>query len=118
MRPQAVSALPAPHPVDRASAIELRAALAQAQDRTVAQVEGERAVLVVDPDLLDELAVPGLDADRQRVGRDRDPSVAHVNRARLARGRHAQARRTEVVSGRETRWRGSPGDVPPRRPAR
>ena len=45
VRPQPVSALAAPHPIDRAAAIELRAALAQAEDRAVAQVEGERAGL-------------------------------------------------------------------------
>ena len=47
--PQPVSALAAPHPVGRAAAVELRAALAQAQHRAVPQVEGERARLAHRP---------------------------------------------------------------------
>ena len=72
---EATSPLPAPHPIDRASAIKLGTALAKAQDRPVAQVEGEGAVLPINANLLDETSVRRLDANRERLGRNRQMPV-------------------------------------------
>ena len=76
VRPQPVAALAAAHPVGRAAAIELRAALAEAEHGPVAQVERETRRSPVDADLLDEPAIRRLDADRERLGRDGQPPLA------------------------------------------
>ena len=86
--PEAISALAAPHPVGRAPAVELRAALAQPQHRPVSQVERERAGLRIHPEPLHEPAVLRLDPDRQGSARDGHP--------RVAAGDHAGARPANV----------------------
>src|SRR6185312_13720482 len=51
---QLISTLPALHPIERTTAVELRATFAQAQQRRVPHAKGESASLPIDLDPLDQ----------------------------------------------------------------
>src|SRR5512142_342341 len=69
VRSQLIPALPAAHAVDVAAAIELRPAFAQAENRTIAQLERDISLFRIDAHLLDGLSGGGGDGKSQRVGR-------------------------------------------------
>src|SRR5256885_5333133 len=75
VRAELVAPLPALHPVDRAPAVELRAPFAHPEQRSVSQVEPERAARPVDAELLHDSAVRPADADPERVTRDADSKL-------------------------------------------
>src|SRR2546430_9496407 len=76
VRAELVAPLPTLHPVDRAPAVELRASFTHPEQRSVSQVEPERAARAVDPELLHDSAVRPADADTERVARDADSKLA------------------------------------------
>src|SRR5207237_8610179 len=76
VRAELVAPLPTLHPVDRAQAVELRASFTHPEQRSVSQVEPERAAHPVDPELLHDSAVRPADADAERVTRDADSKLA------------------------------------------
>ena len=74
MRAQAVAVLAVPHLVDRALAIELRSAFAEAEQGTATEQERQRASLRVGSELLDEPARP----DSTRTARSRATSTSRL----------------------------------------
>ena len=70
VRSQHVSALSASHAVQRAAAIELRAALPEAEQRLIAQKERQRTGLAIEAEMLHQAPIPSLDMDGQRIGRE------------------------------------------------
>src|SRR2546430_16056697 len=111
VRAELVAPLPTLHPVDRAPAVELRASFTHPEQRSVSQVEPERAARAVDPELLHDSAVRPADADTERVARDADSKLAdgdplqpHPHEPRLVRRAVIDQRPLE------------PGQLPARRP--
>ena len=90
VRAQLVAALPVAHRVDGASAVELRSAFAEPEQRPVAEQEAHARVLRTEHQLLDGAARTG-DLDDRRVGREPDSEIACSDgreRLSLAPGRY------------------------------
>jgi hypothetical protein len=76
---QAVSALSTAHAIERAAAIELLAALAQAENRALTQAEGKAAGSLIELQFLRGAAVRALDPDRERARLDTDTRLAAIH---------------------------------------
>ena len=85
VRSQHVSALSASHAVQRAAAIELRAALPEAEQRLIAQKERQRTGLAIEAEMLHQAPIAGLDMDGQRIGREFYHDIAALDSLLTAR---------------------------------
>ena len=68
MRPQLVPALAVAHPIDGALAVELRAAFAEAEQRSFAEEKRQARLVSAECQALDGLSLDGVDVNRRRVG--------------------------------------------------
>src|SRR5262249_37182657 len=92
-----VAALSAAHAVRAPAAVELRAACAEAQQRSVAEREGHHSGLLVDAELLDQLAILGLYQDGERIRRELDSQLAAADAFDTHERAHTGGRRSPVV---------------------
>src|SRR5215467_10064581 len=96
VRAELVAALAAAHSIQRAAPVELRAALAQRQQRTATSAEGKDAGLLIEAKLLYSGAPGRAHRERERIRRDVDTQVAclHFLRFGECTDTHTQRRGT------------------------